>query len=201
MTSSDFFSIFENYVTLSLTACRSAKVHGLDCELVHTMNGLELAGAIMKGVLDNSFFSQYEIVIGPPPPHLHSLESRRRINHFAHLNVIDTKDLSAAITFEACRLQSFQFIKSETVQGLDSKAVRSIRLNVIDTERWLLSNVFSTIERSSTTPKGASPALAVQLVQARLQDNVVVGMPIPETESVHIQKGGTAPARLHGELT
>ncbi|PIC16233.1 hypothetical protein B9Z55_022902 [Caenorhabditis nigoni] len=47
----------ENGLPTHSSTC--TKVHGLDCELVHTMNGLEVARArieIMKGVLDNSFF-------------------------------------------------------------------------------------------------------------------------------------------------
>ncbi|PIC16232.1 hypothetical protein B9Z55_022901 [Caenorhabditis nigoni] len=46
-------------------------------------------------------------------------------------------------------------------------------------------NVFTIIERSSTTLKGASSAIAVQLVQARFQGDVVVDMPTPETQNAH----------------
>ncbi|PIC16228.1 hypothetical protein B9Z55_022900 [Caenorhabditis nigoni] len=96
------------------------KVHGLDCELVHTMNGLKVARARIEDMhyFDTFVLPQYEIV---------SLNTAfsgiTRIYHLAHLNVIDT-------------------------------------------ERWLLRNVYITIERSSTTLKGASSALAVQLIQA-----------------------------------
>ncbi|PIC43043.1 hypothetical protein B9Z55_009927 [Caenorhabditis nigoni] len=136
---------------------RSKKVYGLDCELVHTMNGLEVARVSlvdMKGrvILDTFVLPQYEIV---------SLNTA--------FSGITEKDLSAAITFEACRLQLFQFINSETLlvgHSLESdlKALRLIHHNVIDT-----SVLFMSVDQRGEFKKLSLQNLAVIYLQKEIQ--------------------------------
>ncbi|KAF1761923.1 hypothetical protein GCK72_010182 [Caenorhabditis remanei] len=105
---------------------RSNKVYGLDCELIHTLNGLEVARVSlvdMKGrvLLDTFVLPQYEIV-----------------SYNSFFSGVTEKDMESAISLDTCRLQLFQYINSETLlvgHSLESdlKALRIVHYNVIDT--------------------------------------------------------------------
>uniref|UniRef100_A0A1I7SXJ0 Exonuclease domain-containing protein n=1 Tax=Caenorhabditis tropicalis TaxID=1561998 RepID=A0A1I7SXJ0_9PELO len=108
------------------TDFRSKKVYGLDCELVFTLNGLEVARVSlvdMKGkvILDTYVLPVYEV-----------------ISYNTTFSGVTEKDMEGAISLEACRLQLFQLINSETLlvgHSLESdlKALRIVHHNVIDT--------------------------------------------------------------------
>ncbi|CAB60521.2 Exonuclease domain-containing protein [Caenorhabditis elegans] len=105
---------------------RSNKVFALDCELVHTLNGLEVARVSlvdMKGkvLLDTFALPVFEV-----------------ISFNSTFSGVTEKDMESAISLEACRLQLFQLINSETLlvgHSLESdlKALRLVHHNVIDT--------------------------------------------------------------------
>ncbi|CAO4383614.1 unnamed protein product [Caenorhabditis nigoni] len=215
------------------------KVHGLDCELVHTMNGLEVARARIEDMhyFDTSVLPQYEIVslntafsgitmdlpFGP-------LECCRyeAMDHKNVFTIIERSSttLKGASTHSStciraqpgvsCQLQQQKnandYRSKKDIRYLDTFVLPQYEIVSLNTafsgitldlpfgplecyryEAMDHKNVFTIIERSSTTLKGASSALAVQLVQAKHVFEVMWSQATPGFQNAHFKskKGNT----------
>lgn len=139
------------------TDFRSKKVYGLDCELIHTLNGLEVARVSlvnMKGkvVLDTFVLPTYEV-----------------ISYNSTFSGVTERDMENAISLKACRLQLFQYINSETLlvgHSLESdlKALRLVHHNVIDT------SVLFSIRKPDVTIKLSLQTLAKEKLGKTIQN-------------------------------
>lgn len=152
----------ETPIAQEMSDFRSKKVYGLDCELIHTLNGLEVARVSlvdMKGkvVLDTFVLPVYEV-----------------ISYNSTFSGVTEKDMENAISLEACRLQLFQFINSATLlvgHSLESdlKALRLIHHNVIDTSVLFSIKRYDTYKRQTTIVKKSLQTLAMQMLGKVIQ--------------------------------
>ncbi|CAI5454738.1 unnamed protein product [Caenorhabditis angaria] len=106
---------------------RSNKVYAVDCEMVYTMNGLELARFTMTNFNDEVELDLYVKPAGA------ILDLNTQHSGITMLDLEKTVE-----TLETCRHQLFQFINSETIlvgHSLESdlKALRLVHPNVVDT--------------------------------------------------------------------